>query len=127
MEANSGSKTEVNGFRVNRLERSPELVSTMQGRGQQNRGDFDWLDLARAEKSEWGNLVFQDSPIHEEKLVDLAVAGDLCCGGHRWSNGDLRPLHMWKPAGALPLGNSGIVGLHQFLFGILDRVCGLQQ
>lgn len=71
-----------------------------------------------------GGKSSKDFPLHYDgkKLVDLAIAGDLSGGGYRWSNLDLRSVYVWKPSGTMPFRDSRVVGLYQFLFGILDRL-----
>ena len=67
-----------------------------------------------------GEIFERFPPSLWEKLVDLAIAGDLGGGSYRRSNLDLRPVYVRKPSGTVPFRDSRVVGLYQLLFGILD-------
>src|SRR5690348_2655783 len=83
------------------------------------RDNLCWIGK-RTRGADWGGIFERFPHSLWEKLVDLAIAGDLGGGGDRRSNLDLRPLHIRKPSGTLSFRDSRVVGLYQLLFGILD-------
>ena len=61
------------------------------------------------------------------ELLDLPVLGNLGGRGDRWSNLNLRALHVGEPACPLAFSDPGIILLHEILLSILDGICRLHE